>query len=101
MDGGSQTPLCGVADQRHIRGGRVGADRRRLPGVHCDRNWMHRSAAGQPLLYPGGEAACNIVTRAIVVYGCGTWSVTLREERRLRVLENRVLGRLFGLRGTR
>ena len=27
----------------------------------------------------------------VVVYGCETWSLTLREERRLRVFENRVL----------
>ena len=32
----------------------------------------------------------------IVLYGCETWSLTLREERRLRVFENRVLRRLFG-----
>jgi hypothetical protein len=32
----------------------------------------------------------------IVLYGCETWSVTLREEHRLRVLENRVLRRIFG-----
>jgi len=31
-----------------------------------------------------------------VVYGCQTWSVTLREERRLRVFEYRVLRRIFG-----
>jgi len=31
-----------------------------------------------------------------VVYGCETWSLTLREERRLRVFENRVLRRVFG-----
>jgi len=31
-----------------------------------------------------------------VFYGCGTWSLTLREERRLRVFENRVLRRIFG-----
>jgi len=30
------------------------------------------------------------------VYGCETWSLTLREERRLRVFENRVLRRIFG-----
>ena len=30
------------------------------------------------------------------MYGCETWSLTLREERRLRVLENRVLRRIFG-----
>ena len=31
-----------------------------------------------------------------VLYGCETWSLTLWEERRLRVFENRVLGRIFG-----
>ena len=31
-------------------------------------------------------------------YGCGTWSLTLKEERRLRVFENRVLRRIFGLK---
>ena len=30
-----------------------------------------------------------------VLYGCETWSLTLREERRLRVFENRVLRRVF------
>ena len=34
----------------------------------------------------------------LVVYGCETWSFTLREERRLRVFENRVLRRIFGTR---
>jgi hypothetical protein len=32
----------------------------------------------------------------VVLYGCGTWSVTLWEEHRLMVFENRVLGRIFG-----
>ena len=32
----------------------------------------------------------------VVLYGCETWSLTLREERRLRVSENRVLRRVFG-----
>jgi hypothetical protein len=32
----------------------------------------------------------------VVLYGCETWSLTLREEQRLRVLENRVLRRIFG-----
>ena len=31
-----------------------------------------------------------------VLYGCETWSLTLREERRLRVFENRLLRRIFG-----
>jgi hypothetical protein len=32
----------------------------------------------------------------VVLYGCETWSLTLREENRLRVFENRVLRRIFG-----
>ena len=32
----------------------------------------------------------------VVLYGCETWSLTLREERRLRVFENRVPRRVFG-----
>jgi hypothetical protein len=32
----------------------------------------------------------------VVLYGCGTWSLTLREEHRLGVFENRVLRRIFG-----
>jgi hypothetical protein len=37
----------------------------------------------------------------IVLYGCETWSLTLRKEHRLRVFENSVLRRNFGVRGTR
>jgi hypothetical protein len=33
---------------------------------------------------------------SFVLYGFGTWSLTLREERSLRGLENRVLRRVFG-----
>jgi hypothetical protein len=32
----------------------------------------------------------------VVLYGCESWSLTLREERRLRVFEDRVLRRIFG-----
>jgi hypothetical protein len=32
----------------------------------------------------------------VVLYGCESWSLTLREECRLRVSENRVLRRIFG-----
>jgi len=32
----------------------------------------------------------------VVLYGCETWSLTLREERRLMVFDNRVLRRIFG-----
>jgi hypothetical protein len=39
----------------------------------------------------GNLTACNKYS-----YGCENWSLTLREERRLRVFENRVLRRVFG-----
>jgi len=34
----------------------------------------------------------------VVLYGCQTWSLTLREERKLRVFENMVLRKIFGPR---
>ena len=34
----------------------------------------------------------------VVLYGCETWSLTLREERKLRVFENMVLRGIFGPR---
>ena len=34
----------------------------------------------------------------VVLYGCENWSLTLREEHRLRVFEKRVLRRIFGPR---
>jgi hypothetical protein len=40
------------------------------------------------------EFGLNLVLT--VLYGCESWSLTLREECRLRVFENRVLRRIFG-----
>jgi hypothetical protein len=38
------------------------------------------------------------ITLPVVLYGCETWSLTLREDHRLRVFENRVLKKIFGLK---
>jgi hypothetical protein len=38
----------------------------------------------------------KIIILPLILYGCETWSLTLREEHRLRVFENRVLRRIFG-----
>jgi hypothetical protein len=38
----------------------------------------------------------KIVILPVVLYGCETWSLTLREEHRLRAFENRVLRKIFG-----
>jgi len=37
-----------------------------------------------------------ILILPVVFYGCETWPISLREERRSRVFENRVLKRIFG-----
>jgi hypothetical protein len=39
---------------------------------------------------------CSIIILPVVMYGCETLSLTLRVESRLKVSENRVLGRIFG-----
>ena len=39
---------------------------------------------------------CTEVLNNLVLYGCETWSLTVREERRLRVFENMALRRIFG-----
>jgi hypothetical protein len=53
--------------------------------------------------YKYGELSKNIKTKIyrtvilpVGLYGCETWSVTLREEHRLRVFENGVLRKIFG-----
>jgi len=38
----------------------------------------------------------KIIILPVVLYGCETWSLTLREDRRLSVFENRVLRNIFG-----
>jgi hypothetical protein len=42
------------------------------------------------------EILNKTVTLPVVLYGCETWSPSLREEHRLRVFENRMLRRISG-----
>ena len=39
---------------------------------------------------------CKTIILPVVLYGCETWSLILREERRIRVFENKILRRIFG-----
>jgi hypothetical protein len=49
------------------------------------------------LLYKNKEIGiCRATILSVVLYGCETWSLTFREGRRLCLLENRVLRRIFG-----
>jgi hypothetical protein len=43
----------------------------------------------------------RIIILPVVLYGCVTWSLTLREEQTLRMFDSRVLRRIFGLRRKR
>jgi hypothetical protein len=43
--------------------------------------------------------AYKTIILPVALYGCETWSVTLREEHRLRVFENRVQRGIFGPKG--
>jgi hypothetical protein len=79
-----------------------------------DQNCMHKEIKSR---INSGNACCHLVQGllssrllsrklkvkiyktiilAVVLYGCETWSLTLREEHKLRVIENRVLRRVFG-----
>jgi hypothetical protein len=39
---------------------------------------------------------CKTIILPVILYGCETWSLTPREEHRLRVFENKVLRKIFG-----
>jgi hypothetical protein len=39
---------------------------------------------------------CKTIILPVVLYGCETWSLILKEKHRLRVFENRVLRKIFG-----
>jgi hypothetical protein len=47
-------------------------------------------------LRPAKIKIYKIVVLPVVLYGCETWSLTLREEHRRRVFKNRVLRKIFG-----
>jgi hypothetical protein len=38
----------------------------------------------------------SAINADVVLYGCETWSLSLRQEHRLKIFENRVLRRIFG-----
>jgi hypothetical protein len=43
-----------------------------------------------------GDSNVKFVTLPVILYGCEAWSLTLREEQRLSVFQNRVLRKMFG-----
>jgi hypothetical protein len=55
-----------------------------------------RNLLSSRLLCKNAKIKKKTIRLPVVLYGCDTWSLTLREERRLKVFENRVLRRIFG-----
>jgi len=56
----------------------------------CNFNWYYNKMLN--------DMYCSTNILPVVLHGCETWSLTLREERKLRVFENMVLRRIFGRR---
>jgi hypothetical protein len=64
-------------------------------------SWRLGGGGGGGKIYAIGSSSSMQVTTIIlpvVLYWCETWSLTLREERRLRLFENRVLRGVLGLK---
>jgi hypothetical protein len=55
-----------------------------------------RTLSSRPLSKNLKIRTYKTITLPVVLYGCETWSLTLREEHRLRVFENRLPRRIFG-----
>jgi hypothetical protein len=63
-------------------------------------NACYSSVQGLPSsrMLPGNlkVKTCKSTIQPVLLYGCETWSLTLREKHRMRMFENRVLRRIFG-----
>ncbi|KAJ4433767.1 hypothetical protein ANN_16079 [Periplaneta americana] len=60
-----------------------------LPPIQCNRTNTAAAVPAVNILY-------LTVILPVVLYGCETWTLTLKEEHRLRVFENKVLRKIFG-----
>ena len=60
--------------------------------------FTNNSTLSVPLDLPHRSIFRVVVILPVVLYGCETWSLILRKERKLRVSENMVLRTIFGLR---
>jgi len=53
--------------------------------------FMTKIRADQTQGMPAAIIWCTILCQPVVLYGCETWSITLRKEYKLKVFKNRVL----------
>jgi hypothetical protein len=69
--------------------------KRRLNSSNAYNNLVQNHLSSRLLYKHVKIRIYRTVILSLVLYGCETWSLTLREEHRLKVFENRVLRRLF------
>jgi hypothetical protein len=70
--------------------------KRRLNTVNACYHSVHKLLSSRLLSRNIKIRIYTIIILPVVVYGCETLSLTLREVHRLRVFENRILRRIFG-----
>ncbi|KAJ4446005.1 hypothetical protein ANN_12691 [Periplaneta americana] len=61
-----------------------------------DRDWFYLAQDRDRWRGLCKKPAGSLKTICVILYGCATWTLTLREEQRLRVFENKVLRKIFG-----
>jgi hypothetical protein len=70
--------------------------KRRLSSGNASYHSVQSLLPSRPLSKNLKMRIYKTIILCVVLYGCETWSVTLREEYRLRMFENKVLRRIFG-----
>jgi hypothetical protein len=70
--------------------------KRRLNSDNACYHSVHNLLSSHLLLKNVNIRIYKTIILPVVLCGCETWSLTVREEHRLRVFENRVLRRIFG-----
>jgi len=70
--------------------------KRRFSSGNSSYNLMQSVLSSSLLTKNVKIKTCRTIILLVVLYGCEIWSVTVREERRLRVFENKVLRKILG-----
>jgi hypothetical protein len=70
--------------------------KRKLNSSNSCYHSVQNLLSSYPLLKNVNSRIYETIILLLVLHGCDTWSLTLGDEHRLRVFENRVLRRLFG-----
>jgi len=84
-----------MGEEREVYGVLVGKLEGKRPLGRPRRRWVDTHTHTHTHIYIYIHTY-SVYTKEFLLYGCETWSLTLREERKLRVFMNKVLRRIFG-----